>query len=117
MLGRERLDRELLDAMLVCGDLIPEGSVYRFWLSIDVSCLLMRCSRICRGTCGTTTDDDTDYADVRAGSPQRYLHSQLARLCDVWPEPGDTHAWQRYGEPLPSEWEVRRIRTIGALSE
>ena len=30
MLGRERLDRELLDAMAVCGDLIPVGSVYRF---------------------------------------------------------------------------------------
>ena len=30
MLGSERLDRELLDAMAVCGDLVPEGSVHRF---------------------------------------------------------------------------------------
>ncbi len=30
MLGRERFDRELLDALSVCGDLIPVGSVYRF---------------------------------------------------------------------------------------
>ena len=30
MLGSERLDRKLLDTMAVCGDLIPEGSVYRF---------------------------------------------------------------------------------------
>ena len=30
MLGSERLDRQLLDTMAVCGDLIPEGSVYRF---------------------------------------------------------------------------------------
>ena len=30
MLGSERLDRELLDTMGVCGDLVPEGSVYRF---------------------------------------------------------------------------------------
>ncbi len=30
MLGVERFDRELLDAMAVCGDLVPEGSVYRF---------------------------------------------------------------------------------------
>ena len=30
MLGSERLDRQLLDAMAVCSDLVPEGSVYRF---------------------------------------------------------------------------------------
>ena len=30
MLGSERLDRQLLDAMAVCGDLVPEGSVHRF---------------------------------------------------------------------------------------
>ena len=30
MLGSECLDRQLLDTMAVCGDLIPEGSVYRF---------------------------------------------------------------------------------------
>ena len=30
MLGRERFDRELLDTLSVCGDLIPQGSVYRF---------------------------------------------------------------------------------------
>ncbi len=30
MLGSERLDRQLLDTMAVCGDLVPEGSVYRF---------------------------------------------------------------------------------------
>lgn len=30
MLGVERLDRELLDAGAVVGDLVPEGSVYRF---------------------------------------------------------------------------------------
>ena len=30
MLGSERLDRQLLDTMSVCGDLVPEGSVYRF---------------------------------------------------------------------------------------
>ena len=30
MLGCERLDRQLLDTMAVCGDLVPEGSVYRF---------------------------------------------------------------------------------------
>jgi len=30
MLGSERFDRELLDTMAVCGDLVPEGSVYRF---------------------------------------------------------------------------------------
>ena len=30
MLGVERFDWKLLDALSVCGDLIPEGSVYRF---------------------------------------------------------------------------------------
>ena len=30
MLGTERFDRGLLDALLVCGGLIPEGSVYPF---------------------------------------------------------------------------------------
>ncbi len=30
MQGVERLDRELLDTMGLCGDLVPEGSVYRF---------------------------------------------------------------------------------------
>ena len=30
MLGTERFDRELLDTLSVCGDLIPQGSVYRF---------------------------------------------------------------------------------------
>ncbi len=30
MLGSERFDRQLLDAMAVCGDLVPEGSVHRF---------------------------------------------------------------------------------------
>ena len=30
MQGSERGDREFLDAMEVCGDLVPEGSVYRF---------------------------------------------------------------------------------------
>ena len=30
MLGSERLDRQMLDTMSVCGDLVPEGSVYRF---------------------------------------------------------------------------------------
>ena len=30
MLGSERLDRKLLDAMAVCGDLVPQGSVHRF---------------------------------------------------------------------------------------
>lgn len=30
MLGSERFDRELLDTMAVCGDLVPVGSVYRF---------------------------------------------------------------------------------------
>ena len=30
MQGSERLDRELLDTLVVCGDLIPLGSVYRF---------------------------------------------------------------------------------------
>ena len=30
MLGSERLDRQLLDAMAVCGDLVPVGSVHRF---------------------------------------------------------------------------------------
>ena len=30
MQGSERLDRELLDTLAVCGDLIPVGSVYRF---------------------------------------------------------------------------------------
>ena len=30
MLGSERLDRRLLDAMSLCGDLVPVGSVYRF---------------------------------------------------------------------------------------
>ena len=31
MLGTERFDRELLDTLSVCGDLIPQGSVYRFF--------------------------------------------------------------------------------------
>ena len=30
MQGSERVDREFLDAMDVCGDLVPVGSVYRF---------------------------------------------------------------------------------------
>ena len=30
MLGTERFDRELLDTLSVCGDLVPVGSVYRF---------------------------------------------------------------------------------------
>ena len=30
MQGSERVDRELLDTMGLCGDLVPEGSVYRF---------------------------------------------------------------------------------------
>ena len=30
MQGSERLDRELLDTLAVCGHLVPEGSVYRF---------------------------------------------------------------------------------------
>lgn len=30
MQGRERFDRELLDVMGLCGELVPEGSVYRF---------------------------------------------------------------------------------------
>ena len=30
MLGTERFDRKLLDTLSVCGDLVPEGSVYRF---------------------------------------------------------------------------------------
>ena len=33
MQGVERFDREFLDAMEVCGELVPVGSVYRFWLS------------------------------------------------------------------------------------
>ena len=30
MQGIERFDREFLDAMELCGGLVPEGSVYRF---------------------------------------------------------------------------------------
>ena len=47
MLGKERVDRQLLDAQALVGHLVPAESMFAFWPRTGVGCSLLRISRTC----------------------------------------------------------------------